>query len=80
MTNLETVLQFLTELERRKISYRLEHDRDEALMVRIDVPGQRWEVEFLADGEIWVEIFDRSSGVSTSSLEELLKRLAPYSD
>jgi len=79
MTTLETVLQFLTALGRRKIHYRLEHNRDEALMVRIDVPGQRWEVEFLADGETWVEIFDRSSGVSISSLEELLKRLEPYS-
>ena len=80
MTTLETVLQFLTALERRKIYYRLEHNRDEALMVRIDVPGQRWEVEFLADGETLVEIFDRSSGVSSSSLEELLKRLESYSD
>jgi len=80
MTTLEPVLQFLTELEGRKISYRLEHNRDEALMVRIDVPGQRWEVEFLADGETCVEIFDRSSGVSSSSLEELLKRLESYSD
>ncbi len=80
MTTLETILRFLTELERRKIHYRLEHNRDEALMVRIDVPGQRWEVEFLADGEIWVEVFARSSGVSSISLEELLKQLEPYSD
>jgi hypothetical protein len=77
--NLSTVLEFLDELKRRKIYHQLERHRDDALMVRIDVPGQRWEVEFLASGEIELEIFDRSSGVSAISIQELLKRLNSYS-
>jgi hypothetical protein len=78
--NLATVLQFLTELKDRKIYYQLAHDRAEALMVRIDVPGQRWEVEFLVDGTIEIEVFDKSSGVTNISLEELLTKLESYSD
>jgi hypothetical protein len=80
MIGLATVLQFLKELREKKIYYCLEQSRDDALMVRIDVPGQRWEVEFLADGGIEVEIFGRSSGVSSTSVEDLLSKLKPYSD
>jgi hypothetical protein len=80
MTSLAAVLQFLAELQKRKICYQLESNRAEALMVRVDVPGQRWEVEFLVGGEIEIEIFGKSSGVTGISLKELLKRLERYSD
>jgi predicted ester cyclase len=80
MTSLAQVLQFLAELQKRKIHYQLGSFRDDALMVRVDVPNQRWEVEFLVGGEIEVEIFDKSSGVTNISLEELLRKLEPYSD
>jgi hypothetical protein len=41
---------FLSNLANNRIQYTLEHNRDEAVMVLIAVPGQRWEVEFFADG------------------------------
>jgi hypothetical protein len=80
MDSLKQLLEFLTEIERRKISYQLEHNRAEALMVIIAVPGQRWEAEFFSDGRIELECFGQSSGVSTASIEELLRLLAPYSN
>jgi hypothetical protein len=80
MTSLAQVLQFLAELRKRKIYYQLGSYRDDALTVRVDVPNQRWEVEFFVGGEIEVEIFDKSSGVTSISLEELLRKLEPYSD
>ena len=49
------LLEFLQELEQRKISYSLEHNRYNAVMVLISVPGERWEVEFLDDGSVEVE-------------------------
>jgi hypothetical protein len=49
-------------------------------MAQLYVPGQRWEIEFYADGRIEVEIFQESSGVKHIELEDLLKRLDPYSD
>lgn len=75
MNNLEELLRFLSELEKRKISYRLEHNRAEALMVLVAVPGERLEIEFFADGNIEVETFGNSSGVKSTSTSEVLKRL-----
>ena len=60
----QMLLDFLDELERHKLYFRLERDRSEAVMVRVDVPGERWEVEFFADGEVEVEVFrSTASGV-----------------
>ena len=55
------LLGFLRRLEAAKIAYQLRHSRYDALMVEINVPGERWEVEFLEDDEIEVERF-RSNG------------------
>ena len=66
------LLEFLGELEARDITYTLGHYRPEAVMVSLTVPGERWEVEFLADGTVDVERF-----VSTGELggEETLQEL-----
>ena len=48
---------FLQSLERGKIHYALQSCRDEAIMVLVTVPGERWEVEFLVDGSVEVERF-----------------------
>lgn len=50
-------LHFLNKLENRKIFYKLDKVRDEAIMVEIVAPGQRWEVEFMDDGTVEVEKF-----------------------
>ena len=41
------LLDFLCRLEKCQIHYRIEHNRDASIMVMPEVPGQRWEVEFL---------------------------------
>jgi hypothetical protein len=46
MDSLKRLLEFLTEIERRKISHRLEHSRRGANGEIIAVPGQTLEVEF----------------------------------
>ena len=78
MPDLSALLRFLSELEKRKIAYRLDHNREDALMVHIAVPGERWEVEFSSD-DIWIEVFTAPAGVTSVSLEELLRRLIPHS-
>ncbi len=59
------ILDFIARLEDHHIHYRLSHyngchanapDLD-SIMVEIAVPGQRWEVEFLANGDVQVEKF-----------------------
>ena len=59
--SLQQLLDFLQRLEAQKIHFTLEHNRDEALMVLIAVPGEHWEVEFFTGGGVEVEIF-RSDG------------------
>jgi hypothetical protein len=78
MTNTEhqnalgKVLEFLDRLEAAKIWYCLEHIRD-SLMVVVDVPGNRYEVEFFENGEIKIERFE-SAGVEAAD-DEVLDRL-----
>jgi hypothetical protein len=66
---------FLNSLRDGKIFYRLSQHRDDAIMVEVTVPGERWEVEFLEDGSVDVEVF-RSNGEIRNevALEELLKQ------
>jgi len=75
--SLQKLLAFLDELERHKIYFRLEHNRSEAIMVRVDVPGERWEVEFFANGEVELEVFrsTESGVVGGSDAQAALKRL-----
>jgi hypothetical protein len=70
-----TLLSFLTKLERRGISYRLAHNRDESIMVTAAAPGERWEIEFLNDGSVEVERFISNGEIfGAESLSELLAR------
>ena len=66
------LIAFLRKLEAAKIAYDLRHSRDSAIMVKINVPGERWEVEFLEDDEIEVERFISNGEIHDKTmLEEL---------
>ena len=54
---MDDLLGFLNRLEKAKINYSLEHNRNETIMVLVAVPGERWEVEFFSDGNVDIEIF-----------------------
>ena len=68
---MEKLLNFLSDLDAAHIHFVLKHIRHDTIMVFITVPGERWEVEFYADGNVDVEVF-RSIGMSG---EEELERL-----
>ena len=66
---------FLQKLEGQEISYSLAHHRDEAVMVTVAVPGERWEIEFLSDGTVEVEKFISNGEIlGESALSELLSQ------
>jgi hypothetical protein len=71
------LLSFLNELRKGKIHYRLDQFRDDAIMVEVAVPGERWEVEFLDDGTVEAEVF-RSDGTihDGTSLDDLIRKHA----
>jgi hypothetical protein len=76
MNSLRMLTDFVTTLEERKISYRLEHNREDSIMVIIAIPGERWEAEFFGDGHVELEVFrSQSAGLETPTVEELLARL-----
>jgi len=60
---MKVLLHFIQKLERDKIHYSIEHNRDEFIMVLVSIPGQRWEVEFDERGNVEIEIFKDSTGV-----------------
>ncbi len=68
----DRLIAFLERLDEASIPYRLDHSRDDAIMIVAFAPGEYWEIEFLADGGIDIERF-RSNGEihDESALEEL---------
>ena len=74
---MERLLQFCMALNLRRAHYELLVLRPDAAMVALDVPGQRWEIEFFADGRIEVERFV-SQGVEANL--EVLKDALKYFD
>jgi len=75
------MLAFLERLEKARLRYTLSHFRPETLAVEISVPGERWEVEFFADGRVDVEVFSSLSSESVElDGEEHLERLFAVHD
>lgn len=68
---MKKLIDFLDRLEKNKIYYRLNKIRD-GILVEAAGPGERWEVEFFADGEVQVERFITTGEISDESeLEKL---------
>ena len=81
MNAMQKLLDFLVELERRRIWYILHHVREETIMVEVHEPGWFWEVEFFADGQVEVEGF-RSTGplLSGTEAEDAMARILSEHD
>jgi hypothetical protein len=72
------LMEFLDRLKGSRIHYNLGHHRDNAIMVQIAVPGERWEVEFFRDGSVEIERFKSDGSIfGEEHLEELFRK---YSD
>lgn len=74
----DKLILFLQNLEQQRISYTLAHHRDEAIMVTVAVPGERWEVEFLSDGAVEIEKFISNGEIAGE--EALSEFFARYSE
>ncbi len=61
-----SLVAFLDKLEQQKIGYTLAHNREEAIMVLVAVPGERWEVEFMGDGSAEAGTLDHNSAKLTT--------------
>ena len=71
----DKLVSFLQSLEQQEIAYTLAHHRDEAIMVTVAVPGERWEIEFLSDGSVEIEKFISNGEIAgEEALNELFAR------
>ena len=69
------LLSFLDRLDQGKIPYRLRKHLEEAISVEVYAPGEHWEVDFWADGEIYVERFRSNGHIDDESIwHELFAR------
>ena len=76
-SSLERVLDFLRGLDHARIHYEFAVHREGALMVLLVVPGERFEVEFFADGSVEVERFVSDGQIlGEGALRDLLGRYA----
>jgi hypothetical protein len=57
MTALVSASALCAELDRRHVAYQLVIARQDALMVSVAIPGERWEIEYFDDGHIELERF-----------------------
>ena len=71
---MEGLLELLNRLKKENIHYRLDQCREDAIMVLVTVPGERWEIEYLTDHSIEIEVF-RSNGdiKGKAELDQLFK-------
>ncbi|RIK37139.1 MAG: hypothetical protein DCC55_25170 [Chloroflexi bacterium] len=63
----DQLIAFLDQLEQQRISYELAYHREGAIMVTVALPGQQWEVEFLADDSVEVEKFISDGDIGDES-------------
>lgn len=74
------VLSLLQRLKEAGIAHRLAQCRGDAIMIEVNVPGERWEIEYVDyDDEVHVEIERfRSNGkmYDESMLEELFAKFS----
>jgi hypothetical protein len=71
---LGSVLAFTQTSREKRISYVPESVRD-AIMVRVAVPGERWEIEFFEGGAVEIDRFV-STGVEEGTPQLLEKLIA----
>ena len=68
MAKLSTLTKFLDRLDEADMHYTLSSVREKAVMVAVTVPGERWEVEFMSDGDIEVEVFKSDGEIHDGSI------------
>ncbi len=74
------LLHLLQRLDEAKISHKLNQVRDDAVMIEVAVPGQRWEIEFVDYGDethVEIERFVSNGHMDDeSALEELFAKFS----
>lgn len=72
---LSALTDFVDRLDAAEIHYTLSSIRAGAILVEVSIEDERWEVEFMTDGDVEVEIFTSNGDIHDASiLEDLFER------
>ena len=75
MAKLSKLTDFLDRLDGADIHYTLASVREGAVVVGVTVPEERWEIEFMADGDVEIEVFKSDGEIQDFSvIDELFQR------
>ena len=70
----QRLLDFLCQLDQHHIHYRLEHNREDSIMVLVATPMKHWEIEFFQDGHLETDVYVSSGVKSAEEAEAELER------
>ena len=74
------LLELLRRLQEAKIAHSLRQSRDDAIMIEVNVPGERWEIEFVDyvdEVHVEIECFRSDGHVDDeSALKELFAKFS----
>ena len=59
-----TVFEVMELLSREGVFFTLSSHRDGSVMVAVSIPGERWEIECFANGNIELEVFKSNGEIS----------------
>lgn len=69
------LLEVLNKLRDAGVHTALRQDREGAVSIDVAVPGQRWEVDVLADGSVELEVFNSDGTIhDEAKLDELVSQ------
>ena len=68
MAKLKKLTDFLDRLDEADLHYTISSVREGAVMVGVTVPSQRWEIEFMADGDVEIEVFKSDGEINDFSI------------
>ena len=80
MSDLSELTKLLDRLDEAEIQYTLASVSEGAIVVGVDVPGEHWNIEFMDDGDIEVEIFKGDGQVFDYGIIEDLFEIAEEED
>jgi hypothetical protein len=71
------LLNFLRKLRNAGIHYRLDSTHEDSIMIEVAVPGERWEIEIMENGEFEIERFKSDGSIhGEAALDELFAKFA----
>lgn len=68
---IQEIVAFLGKLSDNGIYSRLAANRADAISIEVTVPDERWEIDFLEDGTIEIEVFKSIGMFGSEKLQEL---------